>query len=424
MDAIKLSEQYTTQNFAEDYGPSRDARIELHKRDYKKVDMSNSFMQPYCSINRLNNVLYEENENKSFNMCVSGGQLCAAYFNKSWLSDLDIYCTFSSFKNLDMRYGVPDFLPWGYEKKIIYGTLYPPLIDLLSDDDDDIENDIQDGSYSTSDNPMIRCIIDFTNHKTGYKVQFIIMPDCISIFDMLDAFDLDICKIFYDGTGFYAHKSVDKPICEVDDKYIISERGDVVLGRIEKYRSRGFKIRCCLDIVDEEKEKPTPFQTSFTETMFSNLVLNCNGDKFYVDAGYMMRHCKLLQNLWSSSVTEKEVLQINVPKSIKSAHLELILKWLYDPTCNKTNLRTTNMWDWITFGEYFQCTTVQERISVKYKELTKNGFEPKHVIYAHTYRLPHYSELIRSIIKKKQYRTEEMLDQYPKEILKDIILSM
>jgi hypothetical protein len=176
---------------------------------YKKVS-SNMFDEEHFP-EGLNSFLKYVNSHYT-TAVVAGGRCTAFYYEKKWTSDIDIFINNDIFKNmLDYPYAL--FLK-----------------------DYKIEN-ISSLNYYNHKNAIsngIKSVIQFT--KDNYIIQFIVINKCFTPLDIVNNFDLDICKIFYNGFKMYKHPSLDK------HNYTFTSSKFYNI-RCKKYYERGFSYK-------------------------------------------------------------------------------------------------------------------------------------------------------------------------------------
>lgn len=183
------------------YGENNDAHVVSLKKRMQQ-DLGDDFkVDEFCT------------ELKKSKAVIAGSYPLQVYHSKTWAgSDIDIFAT-------DIETLLP-LLEKYYGKAVSIRKKEP---------------------YSQSKEryaDFTKCnVYDFMAPKI--KVQLVHILELPNSTDIIERFDFDFCKIYFDGEKMYLNKSVKTMTCQYDESRHINK---VTYHRMTKYEGRGFKI--------------------------------------------------------------------------------------------------------------------------------------------------------------------------------------
>lgn len=157
---------------------------------------------------------------------VAGGSILAT-FGKYRINDLDIYVHYSNAQQL-----IKDLC----EKCLYFTPHYSGFHQATQ----------YDQSFFRKNNILSRfCLRDRTN--TRKSIDVMVIPDDYPIEDVVTNFDLSFCEVWWDGKDVYANDPygvrTKSGILKPDYRQsLFQEMNMFIIRRMQKYRSRGFKI--------------------------------------------------------------------------------------------------------------------------------------------------------------------------------------
>lgn len=195
---------------------------------------------------------------------ISGSFLLQCIYDVKWNSDIDIYCL-NEFNFIDLKDINDDnlfFLKTLYELNDFKQTQEAHNYHYLP---------VTSRSYSYNEYKIDHVIVKpFIESYKPESRKMLMIPEhkYDNVFQFIDRmFDIDLCKIVYDGKKLYiknpydlftrssiAHSRLTDYIRSSfwwEETINLLELLDIVLGRIDKYRDRGFKIDTDFDVDNE-----------------------------------------------------------------------------------------------------------------------------------------------------------------------------
>lgn len=367
-------------------------REEAYLNIYKKVNIDmKAVLGQYAK--QLSKHIRKSNTN-NINIVATGGQLCSKFYNLPWKSDLDLFCsvkywntTFNCsiselFSNNNKVFPRPSFLPKYY------------IFQSASNNYD-------------GENPYIAAVAIFKSGD-GREIQFIAIREQFSVLDTVDNFDLNICRIFYDGTNVYTH-----PTLHHDDKTIYFEKdiyGDEkdIEKRLEKYRGRGFDVQPMCN---------SNYAIDFPKTKYSNMVIISQNSRFHVDAGFVAHHSGMINAMIYGNMQQEDeyVIDLNHLSAVTPLSVNILLRYLYRKI-KSYHIPPSIYWGILQISKYLDIEFAFQKIT---PQILQCQIEPMALEIAFTHRMSIYNEMISNFLEKMRYVDHDVKPFY--EIESDIV---
>lgn len=395
-------------------------RIAKYREVYEHREEDGKFKDligRYCT-NNVFEILKKYNSSHCNEIIISGGQMCAYFYDKSWQSDLDIFVSYDCMQKI---YGkrIAEYL-MSNSSAINYD---PPSF---------LSNDF---SYriavngSTSDfhymNPHIMGVITYRT-MDGRIVQIIALHKGITPWDTVDNFDIDCCKIFYDGFKVWNYPGLKYDEMTIYQEFFIKEElflqkkipqnwckwvsynYERTQERKKKYEKRGFKFLP----LSENPGIMMNFKPDFPKTSFTNLCLVLGRCKYYLDGGFFARHSEMVMGMFSgsfrNSVDEMNTIDISHLTNLNPITLNDILKYFYRLKTMKVT--GSSFWGWLEFCEFFGISTLCNSLRNKEEIIFDSPIEVKHLIAAYRYELSVYNKMIKEFCLK--FKELDNIDEF------------